>query len=577
VLKRWSHGFGVFRTFAKVAAAVLLCLTGSPLAKGATPAPLAGLALNDLRLLPVQSGGRIKPFDEFARENILAMTGSRTFGDFDPSEMILSLMVSPKDWAEEKIIRISVPEVARQLVLDSSRKYFSPAELLGNNAFLQYSESVQSNGAVSEQVTNTGVNAVTGQRDPRAEELKRVVDRVARFQALVSGRLWTITPPASGEAEGSPWKSVMDGMRSSGPEAEAVFSMIKAYLDRNVSDFARHAAEARMRVEASIGSADSQRPVWIAEVFYNRLRPFLQAMIFYLIAGILWLFARAHPVPRVMAKFLTLSAVLLHTLGFALRCYVAGRPPVTNMYESIIWVSLGVMLFAVLLYVKNRQVVLLSTATFLSGLALLAADAAPLVMDPTIRPLVPVLRSNYWLTIHVLTITLSYGAFMLAMGISNVTLFGFLQASRSGLTEARSQRIALLNQLSYRSLMFGTVLLAAGTILGGIWADYSWGRFWGWDPKEVWALIALLAYMAVLHGRYAGWVGRFAFPLWTVICFSTVVMAWYGVNFVLGVGLHSYGFSTGGQAFVFSFLALQSVFCVWVAMHVRGSKVNGVA
>ncbi|NDF16236.1 hypothetical protein EB061_13130, partial [bacterium] len=215
MLKRWSHGFGVFRTFAKVAAAVLLCLTGSPLAKGATPAPLAGLALNDLRLLPVQSGGRIKPFDEFARENILAMT------------MILSLMVSPKDWAEEKIIRISVPEVARQLVLDSSRKYFSPAELLGNNAFLQYSESVQSNGAVSEQVTNTGVNAVTGQRDPRAEELKRVVDRVARFQALVSGRLWTITPPASGEAEGSPWKSVMDGMRSSGPEAEAVFSMIK--------------------------------------------------------------------------------------------------------------------------------------------------------------------------------------------------------------------------------------------------------------------------------------------------------------------------------------------------------------
>ncbi len=563
----------------KVVFGILGSLAFFPFAssQAAVPAPVAGLELKDLRLLPVQSGGRIKPFDEFARENILALTGSRTFGAFDPSEMILSLMVSPKEWSEERIIRISVPDVARQLVLDPSRKYFSPSELLSNNAFLQYSEGVQSNGEASAQVSDTGVNAVTGQRDARGEELKRVVERVARFQALVSGRLWTISPPAAGEAESTPWKSVMDGMQESGPESEAVFGMIKAYLDRNPAEFRGRAAEARSRIEASIRNASDLRPVWIAEVFYNRLRPFLQAMIFYLIAGVMWLFSQAHPVPRVMAKFLTFSGIALHTVGFALRCYVAGRPPVTNMYESIIWVSLGVMVFAILLYVKNRQVVLLSTATFLSGLALFAADAAPLVMDPTIRPLVPVLRSNYWLTIHVLTITLSYGAFMLAMGISNVTLFGFLQGSRLGLTEARSQRIALLNQLSYRALMFGTVLLAAGTILGGIWADYSWGRFWGWDPKEVWALIALLAYMAVLHGRYAGWVGRFGFPLWTVICFSTVVMAWYGVNFVLGVGLHSYGFSTGGQAFVFSFLGLQTLYCVWVALRVRRGRLDGTA
>lgn len=555
--------------------AILWAQPGHAAPQASPLVPIPGLNLNDLRLLPVQSGGRIKPFDEFARENILAMTGSRTFGAFDPSEMMLSLMVSPKEWAEEKLIRVSMPEVARQLVLDPGRKYFSPAELLSNNAFLQYSEGVQSNGMASEQVSNTGVNAVTGQRDARGEEMKRVVERVARFQALVSGRLWTITPPTGADAESAPWKSVADGMQESTPQAQAVFGMIKAYLERNPSEFGVRAAESRNQIEASLQNASTLRPVWIAEVFYNRLRPFLQAMIFYLIAGMLWLFSRAHPIPRVMAKFLTFSAVILHTLGFALRCYVAGRPPVTNMYESIIWVSLGVMVFAALLYVKNRQVVLMSTSTFLSGLALFAADAAPLVMDPTIRPLVPVLRSNYWLTIHVLTITLSYGAFMLAMGISNVTLFGFLEGARRGLSEARAQRIALLNQLSYRSLMFGTVLLAAGTILGGVWADYSWGRFWGWDPKEVWALIALLAYMAVLHGRYAGWVGRFAFPLWTVICFSTVVMAWYGVNFVLGVGLHSYGFSTGGQAFVFTFLGLQTVFCVWVALRVRKSRADG--
>jgi cytochrome c-type biogenesis protein CcsB len=382
-----------------------------------------------------------------------------------------------------------------------------------------------------------------------------------------------VTPGTSHE---QPWKTVAEGMTEPSDQSQAVFALLKSYLDGNVEEFRVLAAQARVAVESKITGFDGMSNLLRAEVLYNRMRPFLQAMIFYLLAGILWLFAGKSRFPRILAKFLTVTAVSLHVLGFALRCYVAGRPPVTNMYESIIWVSLGVMFFALLLFWKNRQIVLISTANILSGFALFAADSAPMVMDPTIRPLVPVLRSNYWLTIHVLTITLSYGAFMLAMGISNIALFGFFQESRRGPSPEISKRTALLNQLSYRSLMFGTVLLAAGTILGGVWADYSWGRFWGWDPKEVWALIALLSYMAVLHGRYAGWVGAFAFPLWTVICFSTVVMAWYGVNFVLGVGLHSYGFSTGGQAFVFGFLLLQTLYCLFVAYHHRQRNSSGL-
>ena len=527
---------------------------------------LPGIRLNDLRLMPTQSGGRLKPFDEFARENLLAITGSRTFGNLDPSEALLSMMVSSKEWSEVKMIRISVPEVNQQLLLDSGRKFFSAAELLASNAFLQYSESIQSNGTAGEQVTDTGVNAVSGKADPRSEELKRVVDRVARFQAIVTGRMWAVTP-ARDSAGIEKWKTVAEGMMESSPQSQEIFGVLKNYLDRNADGVNQGLARARLAIEGGVQNFDQHKNKILAETFYNRLRPFLQAMIFYLIAGIFWLFAGAHAFPRILSKFLTICAVTMHALGFALRCYVAGRPPVTNMYESIIWVSLGVMVFAVLLFLKNRQNVLMTTATFLAGLSLFAADAAPMVMDPTIRPLVPVLRSNYWLTIHVLTITLSYGAFMLAMGIANVALYWFYEISKKGETRTISERIALLNQLAYRALMFGTVLLAAGTILGGVWADYSWGRFWGWDPKEVWALIALLSYMAVLHGRYTGWVGKFAFPLWTVICFSTVVMAWYGVNFVLGVGLHSYGFSTGGQAFVFGFLLLQTTFCLWVAYH----------
>ena len=532
---------------------------------------MEGLNLRDTRLIPVQSGGRIKPFDEFARETVLALTGNRSWGSFDPSEMILSMMVNPQQWAKTSFIRISNEDVRKQLLLDPSRKFFSPSELMGNNTFLQYAEGISSGG---QQVTSTGVNAVTGTHDPRGEEMKRVVDRVSRFQGLISGKLWMVTPPKDQNPD-SPWIPLAEGMVEATPQSNAIYNLLKSYLNRDLELFKAKASEARTSIEQATPQFDQIKPKLIAEVFYNRLRPFLQSMIFYLLAGILWMFSSL-TLPRLMAKFLTSAGFLLHITGFGLRCYVAGRPPVTNMYESIIWVSLIVIILATFLYSRSKQTMLMAVSTLLAGLALFASDSAPLVMDPTIRPLVPVLRSNYWLTIHVLTISASYGAFMLAMGISNFTLWLFHKKSKEvGASQgsiALSQRIAQTNQLAYRTLMFGTVLLAAGTILGGIWADYSWGRFWGWDPKEVWALIALLAYMAVLHGRYAGLVGVFAFPLWTVICFSTVVMAWYGVNFVLGVGLHSYGFSSGGQAIVAGFLGLQALYCLWVAFEHKKSK-----
>jgi ABC-type transport system involved in cytochrome c biogenesis permease subunit len=107
-------------------------------------------------------------------------------------------------------------------------------------------------------------------------------------------------------------------------------------------------------------------------------------------------------------------------------------------------------------------------------------------------------------------------------------------------------KIKPLANFVYRAMQVGVLLVAAGTILGGVWADYSWGRFWGWDAKEVWALITLLVYLVPLHGRFAGWVNTFGLVMASVVCFLSVLMAWYGVNFVIGVGLHTYGFGHGG-------------------------------
>jgi ABC-type transport system involved in cytochrome c biogenesis permease subunit len=166
-------------------------------------------------------------------------------------------------------------------------------------------------------------------------------------------------------------------------------------------------------------------------------------------------------------------------------------------------------------------------------------------------PVVAVLRSNFWLTIHVLTISISYAAFTISMLIGNYSL---LRSLVKPLSAAEISRFA---HLVHRIIQLGVFLLTAGIILGGIWADYSWGRFWGWDPKETWALIADLGYLTILHGRQAGWVSSQSMLAWAPAAYLLVVMAWYGVNFVLAAGLHSYGFSSGGAMAMAIFVSLQ--------------------
>lgn len=175
-------------------------------------------------------------------------------------------------------------------------------------------------------------------------------------------------------------------------------------------------------------------------------------------------------------------------------------------------------------------------------------------------PLQPVLRDNFWLTIHVLTIVSSYAAGALAWGLGLLSLgYYLLGRYRPGGAGRPSQPPAACAELAgfiYKAMQVAVLLLAAGTILGGLWADVSWGRFWGWDPKEVWALVSLLAYLVVLHGRYAGWIGNFGLAAGAVVGAAVIGMSWYGVNFLLGAGLHSYGFGKGGQTEFFMFLLL---------------------
>jgi ABC-type transport system involved in cytochrome c biogenesis permease subunit len=539
-------------------------------------------------------------------------------------------------------------------------------------------------------------------------------------------------------------------------------------------------AQAVVAAGRDLGTAAGKYPTLAAmqrESHFNRFAPFYKAPMAFGLAVLALVLAlgvstQGQGQARGLGRFLYglglagfVGGIALELYGFYLRVAVSGWAPVTNMYETVIWVALVTSVIGLVLELLSRRIY---PALAASGVALLTTVLAANVslLDPTIGSLQPVLRSNYWLTIHVLTIVSSYAAFALALGLGMLAVATYLTASyrrspsfaelaaplgpglpllavgaagvygsyhgwlpailgtgagfygvaalaaaggmlaitalyglvgelanrkpgtaaalgglllvagglavaagmagvgprvlartatlyatwitalvglswtllglfgaqaratlraamdelggraeatdhdeepelvgagagatasrsvgggsttarRPSVAEIRARveaagpaapdartlsmqvtagRIKPLTNFIYRAMQVGVLLCAAGTILGGVWADYSWGRFWGWDPKEVWALITLLVYLVPLHGRFAGWVNTFGLVFASVVCFLAVLMAWYGVNFVLGVGLHSYGFvEGGGQGIVVaSSLAVIAVAC----------------
>jgi ABC-type transport system involved in cytochrome c biogenesis permease subunit len=302
------------------------------------------------------------------------------------------------------------------------------------------------------------------------------------------------------------------------------------------------------------------------ELMFNRTQPFMYAWILMLLALALFVVSMMwnSRIPYTLAFLAYIASLGFQFFGYYCRISISGRAPVTNMYETVIFVASMSAIFALILELVYRRRVIGLAGAMVATLALVLADQMSMVLDPKISPLTPVLRSNFWLIIHVLTIVSSYAGGTLAWGLGNVALvlITFGNPSR--------ETLKTLSTYTYRAIQIAVLLLAAGTFLGGWWAAYSWGRFWGWDPKEVWALIALVSYVIPLHMRYIGWVKDFGLAVCAVLCYASIVMAWYGVNFVLGAGLHSYGFGGGGPWWVF-WAGLINLLWVLIAciIHVR--------
>jgi cytochrome c-type biogenesis protein CcsB len=232
--------------------------------------------------------------------------------------------------------------------------------------------------------------------------------------------------------------------------------------------------------------------------------------------------------------WLLFAGFLAHTTGFLLRWYISGHAPLSNGYESMVFISWVTML-AGFIFHKRSPFTLPATAVF-SAMTLLVAHMS--FMDPEITNLVPVLRS-YWLTLHVSVITSSY-AFLGLGAVLGIIIMILLSVSNENNIKSTGNTIESLTVINYKTLTVGLYLLTTGTFLGAIWANESWGRYWGWDPKETWSLITIVVYSFVTHSRMIPSLRNiYAFNLMSLIAISSVLMTYFGVNYYLS-GLHSY-------------------------------------
>lgn len=528
-------------------------------------APKLGEAI---RHLPVQDGGRIKPYDTFAKEVLEVVYGKSKYkteaGDTAPAYLIvLTWMLSPDSWTNRPLFEVNHFDVKNKLGLAKDQKYFSSNELFTTDKFQNLMQELADRRQSQEKLT------------PYFQALQRLQNQMMYFRELAAGRLLRIMP----NAETDTWLSVAElpqvqqgffvgisqnvaaylGALAEHQDVEAA----KASLDQAVIDFQKS-------IEQVVPQKYAEAHKVGTEVLYNDLHPFRWTYILYILAAIILLFIWIRDLQAGMPLVWTIALLgfFIHILGFAFRVYLAERPPVTNMYETVVWVSWGVMLFSMVLEKIYKYRVFLLAGTLVGFVCMVIADTAPAVLDPSLQPLEAVLRSSYWLIVHVMTITISYAAFALAFGLGDIGLIYYAIDK-----DKHAEKIQHITTGVYRSMQIGVAFLAPGIILGGIWADASWGRFWGWDPKETWALIVLLGYIIILHTRLVNWIQNFGMLVAGVLTFNLVIMAWYGVNFVLGAGLHSYGFGAGGVEYVSIFVLIHFIFVGYVASVKKLSKV----
>ena len=459
--------------------------------------------------LPIRQMGRVKPLYVHAQESLKFLTG-QSHGN-GKRALTIYCHLSLSGFRKQGPLFLSAPI-----------EHVKLRELLGLTTAkkIPYSQLLE-----QEQPLQMALRKEKNSHSSYEKALNKALGQMALYQDIRQGNNWMIPHKAQGTIQWSPLSQFLPGPNPLG-EGNPMGRLLE---------------QGRMDYQALHGNRH------LVELFYAKSQVH-QITLGVILISIFLLVLLKNPLwGLVGASF----CILIQTAAIVLRIFISGRGPITNMYETVLFSGLGALVISLIIgHFRQEKIYVLSGLSY-NLLTTLMINFAHSMLSGDISPLVPVLRDNFWLSTHVTTVILSYAAFALSWILANMAL---LKRRFVGLSpkEFRYQ-----SDLIYTCLKVGTVLLALGIILGGVWADYSWGRFWGWDPKETWSAIALCIYLALLHGRYTRWIGDNQFVPAIAAAFMSIMMAWFGVNYILASGLHSYGFSEGGAIFLISFFSVQ--------------------
>lgn len=524
------------------------------------------------KILIQDLGGRMKPVNTFSSELIRKVSKRENYNDLNSDQMLISIMQTPVFW-------YNVPMIFLKRGNDSIRKIIG---IRNNEKYASFVSFFDENGnyKIASQLEEAYRSSIPNQFQKDFIEVDRKVNLL--YSALEGKILRFFPVPDNLNNKWVSYQELKD-FNFKGRDSLYAYNILPLYFNSlRIAKEDGNYDQPEDLLNSLIGFQKKYGEKIIpsnqkidAEILYNKVNIFERLFKYYLYVSLIFfvlvlvqIFKEARFLNLFIKslKILTLILFISHTLGLIFRGYISGHAPWSDAYESMIYVAWATLFFGLIF--GRRSDLTIACTTFVSSMILMIAHWNWL--DPAIANLQPVLDS-YWLMIHVAIIVASYGPFALGMIIGSVCLFLMilLNGKNKDKLKNKIKELTIINELS---LTLGLILLTIGNFLGAMWANESWGRYWGWDPKETWALISIMVYAFVIHIRLIpGFRTSWLFNLLSVIAFSSILMTYFGVNFYL-VGLHSY--ASGDKVITpnFIYYSLLVVFILGFLSYFRSKK-----
>ena len=512
------------------------------------------------KIIIQDSGGRMKPANTFSSELLRKVSRSNSYNGLNSDQVLVSIMDNPGVWFNAPIVYIKSGQKG-----DTIKKIIGVDEKIKKAPLVSFFDSL-GNYKLATNLEKAYLSNVPSQIEKDIIELDR---RVNLLYSALEGKIMRIFPVPNDD--NNKWISYPEISEYTYEGADSLYvnNVLNLYfqtlrVSRQDQDYTQseELLESIKGFQKKYGSKVMPSDFKInSEVVYNKVDIFNRLYKWYLFAGlglllilIFQIFYDNKFTSHLIKLFesLIITLFVFNTIGLAARWYIAGHAPWSDAYESIIFVAWATVIFGIIF--GRKSYFTLASSTFVASIILSIANMNWL--DPSIANLQPVLDS-YWLMIHVAVIVGSYGPFAIGMILGIVTLILTIIATKKNrkIFSRKLEELTIVNELS---LTIGLVMLTIGNFLGGMWANESWGRYWGWDPKETWALISIMIYTAVLHLRIIPKLNnKWLFNLMSIISFAAILMTYFGVNFYL-VGLHSY--ASGDKVITPDFVYYSTVF-----------------